>query len=251
MTAKSILVVGGNRGIGLELVKAFKTLDWKVYATVRPETKASGDSSIKEIEYTGACIIELDFLDESSIKKAAETYGSGPLDVLINCGGVNVKPRKWTDHTSELLLEKYKIMAVVRQSGFARSFHSLTLNQGPFLTSKYFLPSLKRSAEGGRVFNISSRSGSNSLNKGSFLAYRMAKAALNSQTVTLAREMETSDQNVAVIALYPGFVATKLTDFEYDDDMLTCVAGMVELIQRCGMRETGQFMKWDGANIPW
>lgn len=36
---------------------------------------------------TGARILEIDFLDESSILEAAKQYGSGPLDILINCGG--------------------------------------------------------------------------------------------------------------------------------------------------------------------
>lgn len=35
----------------------------------------------------GATIIDLDYLDEESISKAASTYGEGPLDVLINYAG--------------------------------------------------------------------------------------------------------------------------------------------------------------------
>jgi hypothetical protein len=40
-----------------------------------------------QLEATGARILEIDFLDEPSIFEAAKQYGSGPLDILINCGG--------------------------------------------------------------------------------------------------------------------------------------------------------------------
>jgi short-subunit dehydrogenase len=42
----------------------------------------------EQLEATGAKILEVDFVDESTILKAAQEYGSGPLDVLINCGGL-------------------------------------------------------------------------------------------------------------------------------------------------------------------
>jgi len=40
-----------------------------------------------KLEATGAKILEIDFLDESTIQQAAKTYGAEPLDILINCGG--------------------------------------------------------------------------------------------------------------------------------------------------------------------
>jgi short-subunit dehydrogenase len=43
------------------------------------------------LEATGAKIIDLDYLSESSIAAAAKTYGEEkPLDVLINCAGIIV-----------------------------------------------------------------------------------------------------------------------------------------------------------------
>jgi NAD(P)-dependent dehydrogenase (short-subunit alcohol dehydrogenase family) len=83
------------------------------------------------------------------------------------------------------------------------------------------------------------------------MAYRMAKAALNSQTVTLAHELQKLQEPIAVIALYPGFVATKLTGFDFDDDMATCIAGMMEVILKCDIRDTGVFIAWNGERIPW
>lgn len=77
----------------------------------------------------------------------------------------------------------------------------------------------------------------------------MAKAALNQQTVTLAREMQKAEQNIAVLSLHPGFVATKLTDFDYDDDMDTCIEGMVRVIEGTDMSKTGQYVDWTGKTL--
>jgi hypothetical protein len=41
-----------------------------------------------KLEATGATILEIDFLDESTIEAAAKQYGDKPLDVLINVGGM-------------------------------------------------------------------------------------------------------------------------------------------------------------------
>ena len=74
----------------------------------------------------------------------------------------------------------------------------------------------------------------------------MAKAALNQQTVTLAKEMEKSGQNIAVISVNPGFVATRLTNFDFDDDMDTCIEGVARVIESVDMAKTGLFMNWTG-----
>ena len=74
----------------------------------------------------------------------------------------------------------------------------------------------------------------------------MAKAALNQQTVTLAKEMEKSGQNIAVISVNPGFVATRLTNFDFDDDMDTCIEGVARVIESVDMAKTGLFINWTG-----
>jgi hypothetical protein len=41
------------------------------------------------LKNTGAAILELDYLDESTIEKAAAEYGDRPLDILVNVGGLS------------------------------------------------------------------------------------------------------------------------------------------------------------------
>ena len=79
----------------------------------------------------------------------------------------------------------------------------------------------------------------------------MAKSALNSQTVTLAREFEEDGDNIAIVAVYPGYVATRLSNFRSRNDMDECMDGVVNVIEQVGMEQTGSFLDWKMQNIPW
>ena len=62
----------------------------------------------------------------------------------------------------------------------------------------------------------------------------------------LAKQMEKSGQIIAVISVNPGFVTTRLTNFDFDDDMDTCIEGIASVIESAGMAETGLFVYWTG-----
>lgn len=79
----------------------------------------------------------------------------------------------------------------------------------------------------------------------------MSKAALNMLTVTLAKEFQMNGDNIAVIALNPGYVATRLTNYRSRDKMEECIAGIVKVLGRVGMAETRTFMDWRGETLPW
>jgi len=40
-----------------------------------------------QLKKTGAHILEIDYLDEDSIKSAAQQLGDAPVDILVNNGG--------------------------------------------------------------------------------------------------------------------------------------------------------------------
>jgi NAD(P)-dependent dehydrogenase (short-subunit alcohol dehydrogenase family) len=50
--------------------------------------------------------------------------------------------------------------------------------------------------------------------RGLFIGYRMAKAALNQQIVTLSREFEHNGDNITILALNPGYIPTRMTGFK-------------------------------------
>lgn len=159
--------LGANRGIGFNLVKAFIAESWEVTGTVRPQTRADNDPTVGEVgwtsklillavdfphlctinlppklEKTGAKILELDYLDEATIEKAAAAYGDRALDMLVNLGGLPPKPRHWHEQTADIMVEKFRVMTV-----------------GPIITTKHFLPKLERAPDA-KIVTVSSAFGS-------------------------------------------------------------------------------------------
>ncbi|KAK0645416.1 hypothetical protein B0T16DRAFT_411131 [Cercophora newfieldiana] len=230
---RTALLIGANRGIGLNLARALSDQNWNVVASIRPQTKEVNDPSVQEIEAIASKILTLDLSEEKTIAAAAEQFGDGPLDMLINIAGIGPEPDNWYEHTAEILKEKFAINTV-----------------GPFLVVKHFHESLKK-AEKGVIVNISSNAGSITMCKGEDLGYRVSKAALNMMTVTLAKEFQMNGDNIAVIALNPGYVATRLTNFRFRDNMEECIAGIVKVVDNIGLEQTGTFVDWRGETLPW
>ncbi|KAI0451936.1 hypothetical protein F5B21DRAFT_506710 [Xylaria acuta] len=216
---------------GLNILKCFMSRSWNVTGTTRPQTM--NDSSFEDLRKTGAKVLELDYLDESTIKKAAADYGDRPLDILVNVGGLPPSPKPWHEQTNEMMVERFRVMAV-----------------GPFLAIKHFLPKLEMATQP-RIVNISSAFGSLSTNAfGTCMAYRTAKAALNQNSVTLAREWEKEGRHLTIVCIEPGFLSTRLTNFDGEDDMETCIGGVMKVIDGITHDDNGAFLKWDGSTIP-
>ncbi|KAJ5869871.1 hypothetical protein N7455_004812 [Penicillium solitum] len=99
MAPRNVLLIvrqGANRDLGLGLLKVFKEQGYNVFGTIRPQTRS--DPSFEDLKSTGATIIDLDYLEEDSIAAAAESYGNDQaLDVLVNCGGIEMYFENWID----------------------------------------------------------------------------------------------------------------------------------------------------------
>ena len=79
----TVLVTGCNRGIGLEFVKQYLLLNWKVIATCRNPEKAD-DLIDLSIDYPHLLLHPLDITKESSVNALAGEIGDLPIDMLIN-----------------------------------------------------------------------------------------------------------------------------------------------------------------------
>lgn len=67
----------------------------------------------------------------------------------------------------------------------------------------------------------------------------------------MAAEFKNNGDNIAVVALYPGYLPTRLSSFRSRDDMNECIEGMVNVIETFGMKDTGSFVNWRGETMPW
>ncbi|KAH6634696.1 hypothetical protein B0J18DRAFT_453394 [Chaetomium sp. MPI-SDFR-AT-0129] len=235
---KTVLVVGANRGIGLQLIRTFKAKGWRTIGSVRPETLAAKDPSIADLAATESDIICIDYKDEETIKSAAGELSRKQvrLDVLINCGGINIRPLAWWYlHGQDDLMERFNVMVV-----------------GPFLVTKHFLPLIKKDGTGKLIY-ITSKSGSIGApdHDGEVIGYRMAKAAANQQVKTLALDFQRDNIPITTLAFEPGFIKTRFTGWLGRVDIEAACTGMVDIIEKLSPYMSGSFLNWKGETIPW
>jgi NAD(P)-dependent dehydrogenase (short-subunit alcohol dehydrogenase family) len=96
LKGKTIIVTGGNSGLGYESVKSFAEKDAKVIMACR--TISKGESAKKQILETyptsDITVMELDLTDLNSVKNFAVKFkaANNQLDVLLNNAGIMMVP---------------------------------------------------------------------------------------------------------------------------------------------------------------
>ncbi len=205
---KIALVTGANKGMGFEVARQLGKQGVHVLLGSRDEAKGKAAIEKLKLENINAEYLALDMDNESSIKQAAEFVNTkyGQLDILINNAAINPEYPLG-------LLSFEALPTDVLTSIFNTNFF------GPFITTREFLPLLKKSDEG-RIVNVSSTLGSStdqSRKDSHFygintLGYNTSKSALNALTVQLAKQIEGT--NLKVNSVCPGWVKTDMgTDY--------------------------------------
>jgi NAD(P)-dependent dehydrogenase (short-subunit alcohol dehydrogenase family) len=229
----SVLITGANKGIGLEFCRQLAARGDQVIATCRRSTA--------ELKSLRARIIEeVEMTSEESAAFLARDLGGLQIDWLILNAG-----------TFE--------SAALGDLDFNRMRHEYDVDAlGPLRVIKALLPNL---FEGSKIALISSRAGSIGDNSsGGIYGYRMAKAALNMASVSLARDL--LSRGIAVIALHPGVVDTDLLRSSLDSlghmvrpaDAITPSTAAQEMLARIDeltLENSGRFMHRNGQVLPW
>jgi len=86
-TVASILVTGSNHGLGLEWVRQYTELRWKVYATCRRPAEAVELRQIAE-RHSNVSLDHLDVTDPGDIQAIRWEIHGEPIDILLNNAGV-------------------------------------------------------------------------------------------------------------------------------------------------------------------
>lgn len=217
----TVLITGGNRGIGLELVRQYIDRGDDVIAACR---KAS-----KELEATGAEIIEgVDVADGDAVAKLARTLGDRQIDILLNNAGI-LRSDSFGDIDYEAMLEQYRVNTL----GPLRVVEALGDNLG----------------QGSKIAIVSSRVGSIEDNSsGGNYGYRASKTAVNQVGMNLKHEFES--RGVAVALLHPGLVATDMTGGS-GIEPAKAAAGLIERIDDLTLETSGGFWHAEGYRLPW
>ncbi|USD67324.1 SDR family oxidoreductase [Vibrio sp. SCSIO 43136] len=233
-----ILVIGGNGGIGLAMVKAL--------AQRFPQANVHATYRRHQPQWTSEWVIwhRLDVTDEHHIAQLSRALNQ--LDWLINCVGML--------HTSECGPEKN--IAAIDEDFFLQNIATNTLPS--MLLAKHFSPLLKASSMA-KFVTISAKVGSIEDNRlGGWYSYRMSKAALNMFLKTLAIEWQRTIKQGAVLALHPGTTNTALSK-PFQSNVPTgslfhpdkVADDLIGLIEGATPADSGAFWAYDGQRLPW
>ncbi len=223
------LITGIGRGIGRELACVLLHRGERVIGTLRSldQTLPEWSEPVASGQLT---LLALDVRDGASINEAAKQIDE-PVDVLVNNAGI-IGPQRQS--TLDMDFE-----------GFLDTLRINTL--GPLRIVQAFLPHLRR-ARAAKIVTISSRMGSLSYAKSDRIAYRASKAAVNKVVQGLATDLQ--PEGIVAISVHPGWVQTAMGGSGADISVQDSAAGLVRLIDRLDMGDTGGFFDWQGEPIP-
>ena len=193
-TSRSVLVTGGNRGIGLAIAQAFAAAGHKVAVTHRGSGAPDGLLGVK-----------CDVTDSESVEAAFMQIEdtNGPVEVLISNAGI-------TEDTLLLRMKEDQFDRVIDAN--------LT---GAYRVAKRAASKMLR-ARWGRLIFIGSVVG---LMGGPGQAnYAASKAGLVGLARSIAREL--GSRNITANVIAPGFVRTEMTA-ELSDDRQAQILGQI------------------------
>uniref|UniRef100_A0A0K0EEA8 Retinol dehydrogenase 14 n=1 Tax=Strongyloides stercoralis TaxID=6248 RepID=A0A0K0EEA8_STRER len=221
---KVVVVTGATSGIGKQLVRELNIRGGKVYMFCRDEDKAF-DARLSLIEYgcdpTRMIFIQCDLVDLSSIRKAVDEFkkNEAVLDILINNAGIMFYPN------FELTIDQCE---VTWQTNYL----------GHFVLTELLTPLLQKSAEGGRIINVSSglESGCKEINLELINspeyydkkeAYRRSKLAQIMHAIEYTRRIRSRDPDTKITfnSCEPGIVNTHLFRHTLLDNM--CIGTLI------------------------
>jgi 3-oxoacyl-[acyl-carrier protein] reductase len=192
--SRSVLVTGGNRGIGLAIARRLAAAGDSVTVTSR-----SG------AEVPGLTVAQCDVRDASAVDAAftAAEAAHGPVEVVVANAGIT----------------RDQLLALMSEDDFGAVID--TNLTGAYRVAKRAVRPMIRMRRG-RIIFISSVVGL--LGSGGQANYAASKAGLVGLARSLARELGTRNITVNVVA--PGFVDTDMTAAIADDKKAAILAGV-------------------------
>jgi NAD(P)-dependent dehydrogenase (short-subunit alcohol dehydrogenase family) len=182
-TAQKVAVVtGASQGIGAELVKAFRQLDYRVVATAR---------SIKPSDDSGVLTIAGDIADPQTARRVIGEGVArfGRIDTLVNNAGVFVA-KPFTSYTAD----DYASMMGVNVAGF---FH----------ITQHAIAQMEKQ-ESAHVVTITTTLAEHPIEGVPSVLASLTKGGLNAATKSLA--IEYAKRGIRVNAVSPGIIKSPM-----------------------------------------
>ncbi|WP_242310996.1 SDR family NAD(P)-dependent oxidoreductase [Bacillus cereus group sp. BfR-BA-01331] len=232
-----VLITGGNRGLGLQLVKVFHENGHIVYPLARSEVAVT---QLKKMFSSRCFPILADLsIDESTeqIKNQLEEY-TKYIDLVINNAGITGKETEILRTNSEELMELFNVHCLGVIRAVKGTYVALTKSNQP------------------RIINVSSRLGSlhkmanKDFPQGKFsYSYRIAKAAQNMLTLCLQQEFE--NKGIGVNAIHPGKLKTDIGAFDANMTPAEGAQNIYDWVMDSNEDVSGKFIEPGVGELKW
>ena len=231
--AKTAIVTGANRGIGLEIARQLVQGGIRVVMGSRDPVK--GERACASLKAGDLAVSHaLDVNDTKSVQRFVayvhKSYGAPAI--LVNNAGT------YPESTEARVVD-------TKTSLWRETFETNLF--GAVRMCREVAPLMQRVAYG-RIVNISSGLGQLSQMGAGSPAYRVSKAALNALTATLAAEVKAS--GILVNSMSPGWVRTDMGGADAPRGVEEGAETAVWLALLPSSGPTGQFFR-DRKPIPW
>jgi NAD(P)-dependent dehydrogenase (short-subunit alcohol dehydrogenase family) len=232
--APTVLVTGANRGIGLEFVRQYSALGWRVLATTR-DPAAATELNAFAASHPNVVVEKLDLLDHAGIDALAGKYAGQPVDVLVNNAGLMRGP------------DKGQMVGSIDYAEFDRFYRTNAM--GPLKVAEAFYPHVKAGKRKVMVA-LTTGKGARGIPVPGFTLYKTSKAALDAIQQEMA--LRWKNQGIKVYTLNPGRVLTHGEPAGPGQATVAIgdsVRGMIGLIDRLTMEQSGQMFLWNGDRL--
>lgn len=217
-------MTGGNRGIGLEVVRLLSDLGLEVFLGARdPDAGAAAAASLGG---TGIVPVRIDVADPASVASARDALAPQGIDVLVNNAAINPRGR-------------------ISPEDVDRAWQTNTL--GTWRVTHTFLPQML--ARGwGRIVNVSTEVATHGREHRGGGVYRTTKVATNDMTRALAEDL--AGMGILVNAISPGWCRSDMGGAGAPRSAEQGAASIVWGVTLPDDGPTGGFFQ-DGEPLPW
>ena len=228
-----ILITGANRGLGLEFARQYTRAHYRVIACCRRPDAAAELKAIADGSDDRTTIHALDVTDYGQIEALANELRDKPIDLLLNNAGI------YEPHQTQLGKIDFGAWATVLSVNVLAQTRVV----------ECFLDNVVRSNRK-QIACLSSQMGSIAGNQsGAHYLYRSSKAALNMVVKSLSIDLR--DRGVTVVALDPGWVQTDMGGPDAELTPTESIRGMIRVLEALSTADSGKYLSYNGAELPW
>jgi NAD(P)-dependent dehydrogenase (short-subunit alcohol dehydrogenase family) len=228
------LVTGANRGLGLAFTTELLERGARVLACCREPGAAKALDALAATHGERLAIHSLDVATPNAIDALPQIAARHlqRIDLLVNNAGVLVSGERFGNVKAASLTESFAVNATA-----------------PLLITQALAPLLALGNKP-RVLCITSQLGSIAqANAFRTISYAMSKAALNMAVKRLAAEL--GPRGIVVLAAHPGWLKTSMGGDGATLAPAASAHALLTLIERAKVADTGKFLAYDGAELPW